>query len=207
MMDFRHIIFDFNGTLVNTNEIMWNILDELIKGSHFKSLAPKDFDDPRILPWPKKVTVLIFSLKYQRVFFERYSNSFSKINFADGVKPMLTMLNENNRSFSIISSNSSEMIKRFFALHNIPVKSVYQAHRLLGKKKAIKAFMKQNGCNARDIVYIGDEKRDVETCNKCGTDSIYVTWGYGGDEDVSGYNVKAVVKSPAELFEVLITEK
>jgi phosphoglycolate phosphatase len=56
-------------------------------------------------------------------------------------------------------------------------------------------------------LYIGDEKRDIEFCNKCGVDIIYVAWGLGIGENIDGLKVKAIVHKPEELLEYLTGEK
>jgi len=203
-MEYRHIIFDFNGTLVDSGDLMHEILDGLIKKSRFKSLTTKDFETSQKLPPMKKIKMLLFSIKYQPIFLKVFNTRLSELVFAEGVKPMLALLNEKGQPFSILSSNTSDMIIRFFQDHKIKTGSVFQSNWLLGKKSAIKKFMKQNGCNASDMLYIGDEKRDIEVCNKLGVDIIFVKWGFDGNEDISGYSVKAAVQTPDELTAYLI---
>jgi len=200
-MNYKHIIFDFNGTLVDSTEIICEILSGLIAKSRFKNLTPKDFEKIRDLPPLKKAKVLFFTIKYQRKFLDLFSQNLSKIKFAEGIKPILDLLNEKNYKFSILSSNSSDMIIKFFELHQIPVASVYRSQRLFGKKSAIKKFLKQNNCSAANVIYIGDEKRDIEVCNKCGVDVIFVKWGIGSDKDLTGCRTKAILQTPEELTE------
>ena len=203
-MSFQHIIFDFNGTLVDSSAIIHEIVAELIKKSRFRSITSKDFENPQDLPLLKRIKVLIFTAKYARKFLRLYSERSSEIPFADGVLPMLTLLGESGFKYSILSSNSQDMIRALFKQHNLPIGPVYKAHRLSGKKSAIKSFIKHNRCSAGDVLYIGDEKRDVEVCNKCGVGIIFVKWGLGANEDLSGYKVKAVANTPAELTEYLL---
>ena len=203
-MNYRHIIFDFNGTLVDSSDLMHEVLSGLIQKSRFKSLTTKDFETSQKLPPMKKIKMLLFSIKYQPIFLRVFNTRLSELVFANGVKPMLALLNEKGQPFSILSSNTSEMIIKFFQEHKIQTDSVFQSNWLLGKKAAIKKFMKQNGCNAGDMLYIGDEKRDIAVCNKLGVDVIFVKWGFDGNEDISGCKVKAAVQTPEELTELLL---
>jgi phosphoglycolate phosphatase len=203
-MKYEHIIFDFNGTLVNSSELMHEILNGLIQKSRFKCLIAKDFETSQKLPLIKKIKMLIFSIKYQPRFLRIFNTRLSELEFADGAKAMLTFLNEKEQPFSILSSNSSDMIVQFFQLHGIQVGSVFKSQWLLGKKLAIKKFMKQKSCNAENMLYIGDEKRDIEVCNKLGVDIIFVKWGFDAGEDISRYDVKAVVQTPEELIGYLV---
>jgi len=206
-MEYRHIIFDFNGTLVDSANLMHEVLNGLIQKSRFKSLTTKDFETSQKLPPMKKIKMLLFSIKYQPIFMRIFDTRMSELVFAEGVKPMLALMNEKKKPFSILSSNTADMIIHFFQDHKIQIGSVFQSNWLLGKKSAIKKFMKQNGCNAGDMLYIGDEKRDIEVCNKLGVDIIFVKWGFDGNEDISGYKIKASVQTPEELIKILISRK
>ena len=203
-MSYSHIIFDFNGTLTDSSEIIYEIVSGMIEKSGFGNITPKDFENIRDLPILKRIKVLIFTAMYTGKFLKLYSRQLPNLKFADGIKPMLTRLNENGLRYSVLSSNSPDMIQRLFELHQMPVGPIYTSHRLYGKKRAIKDFIKQNGCGAGDILYIGDEKSDIIACNKCGADIVFVKWGIGAGEDISGCDVKAIAQSPEELTEFLL---
>jgi len=202
-MKYEHIIFDFNGTLVDSVEVINNILGGLITRSRFKSLTPKDFEKVGRLPFFKRLKVIIFSLKYQRKFLKLLAENVSLIKFASGVKPVLASLNQKNIPFSILSANDKDMIIEFFGLHRISIDSVYRSQRLLGKKNAIKKFIKQRRCAPNGVLYISDEVRDAAACARCGVDMIFVKWGIDANEDISGLNIKAAVGNPEELFALL----
>jgi len=204
LMNYKYIVFDFNGTLVDSSEVMNEILNDLISKSHFKSLSPKDFEKVRNLPFFKKIKVIMFAIKHQKEFMKLFGQNLSKVEFANGVKDMLQHLNKTDRRFSILSSNDSDVIVKFFEMHDIPVQSVHRSQRLFGKKKAFKNFMKQKNCKPGDILYICDEKKDVEVCNACSIDVIFVNWGLDADEDLAGLKIKAVVHTPEELFSHII---
>ena len=205
-MSHQHIIFDFNGTLVDSTDVMNSILNEMLAKSVIKNLAPEDFVDPKSLPFLKRVRVLVYTALHQREFIELYSKYVEQVKFVNGTKSMLALLHEKGLEFSVISSNSADMIMAFFTLHGITVKSVYTAQRLFGKKKAIKQYIRERDCRASDIVYIGDEKRDVEMCSECGVDIVFVSWGVGVLDDALKHKVLRVVETPKELALYLIEE-
>jgi len=200
----KHIIFDFNGTLVDSSEVICEILNGLIAKSRFKSLTTKDFEKIERLHFFKKVKVILFFARYQRKFLRLLCQNLSRIKFADGVKSLLTRLNQKSIHFSILSSNDTDMIIKFFELHEIFVASVYRSQRLFGKKKVIKKFIKQKRCKPEDVLYVSDEIRDIKACNKCGVDMVFVKWGIDAGEDITEFNVKATFNAPEELFEYLM---
>ena len=203
-MGYQHIIFDFSGTLVDSSDVTHSILNEMLDKSAFKGLSAKDFLDTKSLPLSKRIRVVVYTALHQREFVELYGKYVEQLKLFDGIKPMLALLHDKGLEFSIISSNSAEMITSFFRLHGISVKAVYSSKRLFGKKKAIRQYIRDHKCMTSDIVYVGDEKRDVEMCSKCGVAVIFVGWGVGALDDASRHKVLRIVETPDELAAFLV---
>ena len=56
---------------------------------------------------------------------------------------------------------------------------------------------------AEEIVYIGDEIRDINAAKKAKVKVIAVTWGFNSKEVLSEYQPDALVDQPQELIEVI----
>jgi len=202
-MGYKHVIFDFNGTLVNSLDVIEDVLNGLIARSRFKELTPRDFEKVRSLPFGKKARVLLFFAKYQKEFLRQFHENIARVKFVEGVKETLVLLNEKNIEFSILSGNTQAMITDFFKLHGISVKQIYQSQRLFGKYRRLKKIIKQSRCKSADVLYICDEVRDVSACNKSGVDAIFVKWGIDAAADLTGLKLKAVAETPEQLSELL----
>lgn len=55
---------------------------------------------------------------------------------------------------------------------------------MFGKDKMIKRFLKSKKITEKDMLYVGDEQRDVAACKKAGVNVIWVSWGYDVIETV-----------------------
>jgi phosphoglycolate phosphatase len=196
---YKHIVFDFNGTLVNTIDLLSDILRDLIEQSRFKSLKPQDFYNVRSVSFFKKIKIVLFFLFHKKQFFDKFRQSVSKIEFATGADQMLSNLNQRQVPFSVLSSNMPDVVHSFFQLHDIAVQSIHHGNRLSGKKRAFKKFMRAKNCKPQDVLYIGDEARDVRHCNKCGIDVAFAKWGLGANDDISNLKVVAVLNTPADF--------
>lgn len=42
----------------------------------------------------------------------------------------------------------------------------------------IKKFLKEKKLQTEEVLYVGDEQRDVVACKKIGVEIIWVGWGY-----------------------------
>ena len=104
-----------------------------------------------------------------------------------------------------ITSNTEGNIREFFRIHRFaPPVTVLSSEGLFGKHKAIRTFLKQHRCAKNDVLYIGDEIRDIKACRKAGINIAFVEWGLDGDEDLGSLKPKFRVKSPTKLRDILM---
>jgi hypothetical protein len=75
---------------------------------------------------------------------------------------------------------------------------------LFGKAKAIKDFLSQQALDSQEVVYVGDECRDIIACQKNKVRVIAVTWGYDSEELLAGYHPDALVHHPLELCNAIL---
>jgi phosphoglycolate phosphatase-like HAD superfamily hydrolase len=59
--------------------------------------------------------------------------------------------------------------------------------------------MKQNRLNPDEIVYVGDETRDINSAKKSGVKAIAVGWGFNSPEILSKHNPDYLAVQPQEL--------
>jgi phosphoglycolate phosphatase len=49
---------------------------------------------------------------------------------------------------------------------------------LLGKASRLRGVMRREGVDASEVVFVGDEERDIAAARGAGVRAIAVTWGY-----------------------------
>ncbi len=54
-----------------------------------------------------------------------------------------------------------------------------------------------------DMLFVGDETRDVEAAHKAGIPIAAVTWGYNSRRSLDGMKPGRIYDRPADLLEVL----
>ena len=67
--------------------------------------------------------------------------------------------------------------------------------------------MKDNGFSAADILYVGDEVRDIKACNKVNVDIAFANWGVDANEDLSSYSVKYILENPSDLYHPVLCKR
>ncbi|MEH7456754.1 HAD hydrolase-like protein, partial [Bacillus sp. JJ1127] len=80
---------------------------------------------------------------------------------------------------------------------------VYCSKNLFGKDKIIKKFLKEKKLTEADMLYVGDEQRDIVACKKAGVNVIWVGWGYDVLETVKEDSPDYMVNTPNEILHVV----
>jgi phosphoglycolate phosphatase-like HAD superfamily hydrolase len=65
--------------------------------------------------------------------------------------------------------------------------------------------MQQNHLSAEEIVYVGDETRDIEASKKIHVKVIAVSWGFNSREALAKQKPEFLIHKPSELIEVMVS--
>lgn len=104
----------------------------------------------------------------------------------------------------IVSSNSRANIERFLSFHGIlGVERIDSGASLFGKARRLRRLLQVLQLAPAEVVYVGDEVRDIEAAADTGIVSIAVTWGYGDRTSLLGRGPHHLVDSAEELKALL----
>lgn len=204
----KYIIFDFDGTLADSKMAFissWNILAEKYR---FKEIKFDDIETLKKLSIKERCNLLNFQMYKLPIiipqFYKLYRKSINDINLFDGIKDMLSGLEKKGYKTAIISSNSKENILFFLKRNQIDcVTNVLCSSSLFSKNKLIEKFLRENQLKSSEVIYVGDEKRDLVACKKAGIKMIWVSWGYDSIEAIQGENPDYKVHKPSEILTVM----
>ena len=94
-----------------------------------------------------------------------YRKIIGELRIFEGVDDVIHWLKKQGLELSIISSNSNENVKAFLKENNIDVfDGIYCSRNLFGKEKIINRFIKKHNLEKDEVIYIGDEYRDIMAC-------------------------------------------
>lgn len=204
----KHIIFDFDGTLADSTAVFasaWNTLAQKYK---FKGIELKEIDTLKKLSISERSKLFDFPMyKLPMIlpqFYKLYRQSLNDVHLFDGMKELLIEIDKRGYKILIISSNSKENILEFLKMNGIHcVADVLCSNRIFGKDKVMKKFLKEANVDSSDVVYIGDEQRDIVACKKAGIPIIWVEWGYDAKEVVQDDEPEYSVSTPQEILEII----
>jgi len=207
----KTVIFDFDGTIANTLPYTFRNLFELLKEEKvnineqkmIKDVRSKNFQE-LMKEWKISWVRLPFILGKIKQIQKDLFNEIEKIKFFPGIKKLLVELKRKNYILAILSSNLDNNIIKFLKLNNLDYFDyIHCGSEILGKSVAISNFIKENGWKKEESIYVGDELRDLEACQKSGVKMIGVSWGLNTTEILKKRGADFIVKKPSEILKII----
>ncbi len=203
-------IFDFDGTIVNSYDTVFNLynslapslnmptldnqLRETIKNAHYKTILR--LLGHHVIKLPKLTQALKQALQKQ----------IQHIPPCDHMPETLTALQQQPVELFILSSNSQATIHHFIQQHQLNFfNDIIEVPSLTGKARAIKNTLKQFDLDPVNTYYIGDEVRDIDAAHSAGIHSIAVTWGYNSTACLQRQHPHHLIHHPHELLHLSTT--
>lgn len=200
---YKHLIFDFDGTLVDSEKVIRNVFRELVEEHSFKIEKKIDFNTFFSLSFWEKVRFIIFMTKIRRKFEKKYHDRLKKVKMFEHIENVLEELHKMGYHMSIISMNSAGVINSFFNNKGLNIfKSVISA-KGLNKTKALKKYINRHKLRCEDVIYLGDEVRDIRACRKTGIDIISVTWGLNSKRLLEKEQPTFLIDEPHEILNII----
>jgi phosphoglycolate phosphatase len=207
---YKYIVFDFDGTLVDSKDVYISAYNQLAAKYKSRPIEVKD------IPELKKLSVLgrasYLNLSVSRIPFiavdmiKLYKNGIKDLKMIEGTKKLLDDLAGLGYRLAIISSNSENNIREFLEFQQIDsISEVICSSNVFGKDRIIKKFLKKCRLNNSEIIYIGDESRDVLACKKLGVKIIGVTWGYDFAETLKESGPDFIINNPDDILKIIDT--
>lgn len=206
----KAIIFDFDGTLANTLPLAIKCINQLSQEYGYKPLeSVKDIELFRENSLREMVSKYLGLRLYQIPGYARrvkkiFKENFKEINIFDGIKELLHGL-ATKYELSIITSNSEETVKKTLEKTGIlsTIKYIHTNTSVFGKHTVIKKFLNKHNLESNEIIYIGDEVRDIDACKKINVKIISVTWGYNSKNALAKSKPDYLVDSYSEIEKIM----
>lgn len=203
----QHIVFDFDGTIADTIDFALNTFNSVAAEFDLPELAEEDRKNVKEKGIREMLNLhKISKLKLTHILLRvknEMGQSITEMKPIEGMETALRALKELGFSLGILTSNSQENVKEFLAVHNLSdlFDFIYSEKSLFGKSVVIKRMLKQEKIDKNSIIYVGDETRDIEACQKAGIPIIAVTWGLNGKQALNDAKPDRIAEKPGELLD------
>lgn len=211
------IIFDFDGTIANTFQAVLRIGDklsielgygELRKKFGFEKITKEKIEKLRnkrpqdlIKEYKFPIMKIPFIVKRGR---EELNKQIQFLKPIKGVRDDILKLNKDGYEMGILTSNSEENVKKFLKKNKLDFFGfIYSGSSIFGKYRVIKILMKKQNLRQEEVVYVGDETRDIEAAKKAKVKIISVTWGFNSKKILEKQKPDFLISRPSELIKAM----
>ena len=187
----RLLLFDFDGTIADTFDDGFQILNQLAEEFGFRPLRPEDLEKARDMRTRELMKFLgIPMTKMSRIAkrgSEELHGRMPGVKPLPGVPELLRELHRSGFRLGIVTSNTEANVRLFLQRFDLDFFAfIRSSSKLLGKAHEIRGVIKTEKVPAAEILFIGDETRDIEASQKAGIRIAAVSWGYNSRKSLAG---------------------
>ena len=209
-MVIKGVIFDLDGTLIDTTREIQYVFNQLLESyslpkrsiDFYKDNIGNGVEDllKRSLPsnYSNDISPLLEKVK------EIYEESLNKKSRPfDGITEVLDLLNENEIYIGIITNKMHHLATRcvdtFFSSYSIITIGAGHLYPRKPSPDSSLAMADEFKTKPSEMFFIGDSSVDIETAKSAGMVPIGVEWGNGALKDLLDAGVKEVFTKPYDL--------
>ena len=203
------IFFDFDGTIADTLNKFVKLFNHLAIEFGYRVASPEDIDKMRNLSSTEILKFSAVPLWQVPFLIRRLKKELNReIQFLTpipGMKATLQQLKARGIKLGILTSNSQENVAKFLQQNDMEdlFDTVFAGASILGKHKVLRKILRQENLQPQELVYVGDETRDIDAARKSGVRAIAVGWGFNLPQALEARHPDFLVREPRELIQVL----
>ena len=207
-MNYRLVLFDFDGTLADSYPLFMDLLNALAAEFGFRRMEEHEVDSLRGVgarQVARHLGVPMWKMpSIARSMRRRVSEVIDQVSLFDGVDSLLQRLSSRGIAVAVVTSNSEENVRRALGPENASLIDYYECSvSVFGKRAALRRALKRSGIPAHEALYVGDEIRDLEAARRAGVPFAGVSWGYTRPEALREHSPVAVFATVEELADHL----
>ena len=208
----KGIIFDLDGTLLNTIEDLTNACNYTLKVLHeplrtlteVKAFVGNGIRNLllRALYDQKKLTLHI---KYLMIFYKLHNNDLSAPY--EGIMDLLVQLKQLNIKLTIVSNKIDHAVK---SLNQLTFMGYFDAangdqegFELKPNPELLNKTINDMGLKKEEVIYVGDSEVDFQTAHRANVSCCLVTWGFRSKEVLQALKPHYLISNPLEILDLI----
>lgn len=215
MKQIKTVIFDLDGTLLNTLEDLKDSVNATLSAYGYPERSLEEVRQfvgngvarlmelavPEQQNKEKAKEILdFFKLHYAK-------NCNHKTKPYEGILTLLSHLKREGYRLAIVSNKFDAAVKELNQLYFSNFIEVAVGQREGVRRKpfpdTVNIALEELGCSAEEALYIGDSEVDVETAKNAGLRLLAVDWGFRTREELIHSGAKIIVDKPEDIIEYL----
>ena len=217
MLDFKALLFDLDGTLLDTAPDFITAINKQLK-RHGRNPLVGDAIKTSVTHGSIGVIESVYNIKQDHPEFEPLKEEFlqlyldnisEKTGLFDGLRQVLDSCKERNIPWGIVTNKPLKYTAPLMAdlgLDKQSATTICPDHVANPKPdpEALILACSQINIAPKNCIYIGDHVRDIQAGKSAGMSTIAAQWGYIEEfEDVTQWQADMVVKQSTDLHSLL----
>lgn len=217
-MKFEGVIFDLDGTLVNSLDDIADSMNAVLLNNHFPAHHNKDYKlfignglrnlVRTVLPEAYKTDEELVS-KCLASMIEIYNaNCLNKTKPYAGITELLDQLTSRGMRLAILSNKNDALTKKIVQAllphwnFEYVAGLTTEALKKPNPAEALRISLAM-GISPGKMLYAGDSGTDMQTANNAGMYAVGVLWGFRSKEELLANGAKVVAEYPEDLIKML----
>lgn len=202
-----YIVFDFDGTIADSIDLGFRIfnriapeynvqqIDEEIK-KEIVTKRPQEILKKYGISHLKVITLLLRLRK-------EFTKHIDEISLVVGMEQALRDIKNTGLRIGILTSNSVVNVRKVLDKYRLLpiIDFIYSGKSLFGKDKVIHSMLKKEAISPDNVIYVGDETRDVEASKRAGIPVVAAPWGFNSRRALEESKPNEIADEPASLPE------
>ncbi len=208
IIDYQHIIWDWNGTLINDAWLVVEIINKMLARRKLQEVNQERHRDIFDFPVMKYYSSIGFDFSkesFERLtdeFISEYYDRFNECQLFDEAEGVLRQIRERGILQSVLSASQEDLLKAKIKHYGID-KYFYNIiglknHYAESKIERGKSWVTKLNLEPRDVLLIGDTIHDYDVSKSIGCDCLLVANGHHSYERLASQGVE-VIKSLKEM--------
>jgi phosphoglycolate phosphatase len=210
-MKYRMLVFDFDGTIADTLGESRRIYNQMAPDFGLRQVEEHELGLLRHLSLSQLLDHLKIPKRRVPALISRGTGlmrgNIARLQLIGGMAEVLVEMRRHVQRFGILTSNASANVDLFLNHHGLREQFdfISSTSKLTGKSKHLKAIRKTFSLRNEEMLYVGDELRDVKASQKAGIPIAAVTWGFNSRESLTSMSPDHLIEHPTDFLKLLGT--
>lgn len=206
----RTVIFDFDGTIADTMGTLVGIYNRVAPTYGCKQVDPAEIPElrkQRPQDVMRRFGVRFFNMPWLlRAVRREMKQRIDTVSPQPYVLEAIKELHARGYIIGMLTSNTEQNARHFLQQHGVEdmFSFLVAFKNLFGKDRAFRRLLKERGLSKDDVVYIGDETRDVEAAKRAGIPVIAVAWGFNAKEALEALHPDRLIEHQDALLPTIV---
>ncbi|RND00947.1 pyrophosphatase PpaX [Lysinibacillus halotolerans] len=207
----KALLFDFDGTLLDTNELIiqtfMHVLEERFPGQY----SPKDcinFIGPSLKETFEQLTPNEVEEMIEKYRQWNEAHHDELVKEFEGVVPTLEQLKEQGIRLAIVSTKRKDTIEK--GLNIMGAKHLFEfwigtddVKRVKPDPEPVLLAIDKLGVSKKDVIMIGDNYHDIEAGKNAGVKTAGVAWSLKGEQFLQQFNPDYMLQHMSDLLTIV----